>query len=277
MKLRLTRKYVDRPIKRRLNNTFIKTGVEHLAIEVNKAKSLHSVAENHSFLSPKVLEYSEEDGSITYGFMDGLRSIREAYLEFMTNKNPLDSVLELLAECGTVLADLHTHLRLENTVDWSPPHLFTSAYSAFTGDLLKDTLDSVPWSVAHCDYGFSNIHYLTNSKGDKTLVVLDASYNGFVTNRSNLNAPIYVDLGNLLACVEGLVPVKNYFRMHWSRLGTVRDAIVIGYQDRSGYEIDRTVLGGMVYATAKCYLRSVYKRPFSDCALRILFSGLKSG
>ena len=259
----------------RQEDAFIKSGIRNLDIEIEKSKSLHSASKTGSFLAPNVIAHDSNTNTITFEYFEQLRSIRSVYLNYMKSKHPNDEDFDLLVKIGVVLAEIHEELNIKNSIKWVPSKLFRRAFKNKTGLDIDQELMSVPWSTAHCDFGFSNIRFIETPIGTKDLVIIDPSVNGFVTTNTNLHAPVYVDLANLLSCICGLVPIRNYRSMYWGRVPNLISSIISSYNERSSHSINEPVLNGMVFATAKCYFNSKYRFPFSSLALWLLFTRLK--
>lgn len=275
MSSRLVKKAKTKSKLETIGNTLVKHDMHNLDIELEKSRSLFDASKIYSFLAPKVLSSNRTNQSISFEFIKELSSIRNSYLNYMCTRSPNEEDLNVLAKTGTVLAEIHEGLRIKNPVEWKPGLLFKKAFEKKSHTEFLSAIDSMPWSIAHCDYGFSNIHFSRNSVGEKELVILDPSANGFVTTNTNLRAPIYVDLANLISCIRGLVPIRFYKSIYWNRVAHVERIIVDKYSMRSGHQINQKYMDGMVYATAKSYFWHTYRFPFSYFALRLLFTPLK--
>ncbi|MAI66855.1 MAG: hypothetical protein CMJ26_03135 [Phycisphaerae bacterium] len=276
MVFQFVKKKTSRPRNETKDGVFVKYGVCNLKNEVEKSNSLHEISTTtRLFSAPKIICFNEQEQSITFEYFRNLRSIREVYLNYMTSKNPDISDLALLSKTGAALAKIHEGLTLNVCVDWNPCPLFERVFRKKTNISIEDAMPSMDWSIAHCDYGFSNIHTALSSSGNRDLVIIDPSPNVFVTKQANLRAPVLLDLSNLVSCICGMVPLSNYKSMHWSRVLTVKQHIVKSYVDACRNYIDPVLLDGMVYATAKCYFNSAYKKPFSTMAYWLLFTPLK--
>jgi hypothetical protein len=108
------------------------------------------------------------------------------------------------------------------------------------------------------------------------IAVIDPSANGYVTFSSDLLAPVYIDLANFAACIEGLVPPENYPRIKWRRLPHVREAFVRAYEREANIVLDRDLIMRLAYATAHCYFQREYGRGLrTKLALNLLFNRYK--
>jgi len=269
----LLKKEIHRPDRGVIDGVFIKRGLDNFDNEVIKSKKLHEISLLSSkFVAPKVLSFCQADRSISFEYIKNLNSVRIAYLNYMRSESPSRDDLGLIVMTGTILAEIHDGLTLKNSINWVPSSLFCRAFRKRSGLSFADVINDMPWAVAHCDYGFSNILFVEGECQSKELVVIDPSMNGFVTKETNLRAPIYIDLANLISCIYGLVPTSNYRFMHWRRLNNLVNSIVAAYTDRSGHPINMRLLDGMVYATAKSYFKSKYRFPISSVALWALFT-----
>ncbi|HIN84612.1 MAG TPA: hypothetical protein EYM90_06910, partial [Phycisphaerales bacterium] len=210
MALHLVKKKTCRPTKTIDNDFFVKHGISDFDVEVEKSKSLFAASVVGSFCAPKVLQFNSKDQSISFEYFEGIQSIRNVYLNYVSAAQPSDDDFQFLVKTGTVLAEIHELMHMHNPIDWIPSTLFKKSFKKKTGQDIEKLLDTMPWSIAHCDFGFSNIHYFQTKNHERELLIIDPSVNDFVTTETNLHAPIYVDLANLIACFSGLVPFRNY-------------------------------------------------------------------
>ena len=275
MAIHLFTRKSGRPRKAIDDGVFVKQGMPNLEVEVEKSNSLFKASLVGSFRAPSVLQHNTAEQSISLEYLHGIQSIRSVYLNYMCAARPSDEDFQFLVRTGTVLAELHETLLLQESVDWAPSELFKRAFRKQTHRDLEVIIDSMPWSIAHCDYGFSNIHFTQEAGGDRELVIIDPSSNGFVTTETNLRAPVYVDLANLISCISGLVPIRNYRLIHWGRLDFLIQSIIRAYSRRSNLEINTDLLDGMVFATARCYFFTAYRFPASIFGSWLLFTPLK--
>jgi hypothetical protein len=271
----LVKKKTRRPPTKKCGDFFVKHGIENLEKEVEKYNALYEVSlKTDLFKSPEIISFNKPKKSITFEYIDNLTSIREIYLRYMTSDKQEKCDLQLLSKTGAALAKIHLGLSLETSIDWISCPSFDRFFLKKTKLSFNDAMKSVPMSIAHCDYGFSNIHTTITDSGGGDLIIFDPSPNEFISKSTNLRAPILLDLSNLISCVYGLVPFRNYRHMHWSRMPIITNSIVQSYEDVYGTKIDATLLSGMVYATARCYLNSAYRQPFSRIAAWLLFTSL---
>lgn len=255
-------------------DSFIKCGVQQPLLESEKSAALYRVALASGFLAAEVLGHDSRAGTVTFKVIPGLRSIRTIYLSYMTDRYPRPPMLDVIRDAGRSLAQIHAGLTLRSTASWKPSPCFAAAFSSVHGQPAEASLDAGPQAVLHGDYGFSNVNVVDQPAG-MTIAVIDASANGFVTLRSDLRGPVYIDVGNFVSCIEGLVPLRHYPRMHWGRLPIVREAFLSGYES-AGTRIDRRLLASTVYATAACYIQRKFgSGRLAAAALRVLFNARK--
>ncbi len=137
-------------------------------------------------------------------------------------------------------------------------------------------VNELPCAYLHCDYGFSNINYIKEENEHLQLVVLDSSPNNFATFKTGATGPVYLDIGNMISCIEGLVPVLNYPSMKWELLPEIRGYFLDGYVAHSKADISIDWVNRFTYATAKCYLTRKYPGTIRQkLALRLLFNNYK--
>lgn len=254
---------------------FTKFDVIAPELEFEKARALWELGTQIGFRVPEVLRFDCEARSVTWAYIPGLESLRVPYIEHMTAGVPRTECLDLIGRAGSVLAQIHRGLHLRQVVDWAASPDFEAAFVATAGAPSATLLGAVPWAVAHCDFGFSNVNYARGMEDDR-LIVLDATANGHLTFASNLRAPIYIDVANFVVCLEGLVPPWVQLRMRWARLPEVREAFLEGYESSSGIRLNRELLVYTAYAAACCYVRWRYRSSLvASAALIALFNRFK--
>jgi hypothetical protein len=253
---------------------FRKGGLEAPEIEFHKSQQLSKVARAFDFVAAAPVSFDAQAGQVSFKFIEGLEPIRNTYISHLSLSKPGTKGLESMYQAGRVLASIHRNLELESAVDWVPTAAFATAYKRRVGDSLEKDLVDMPLAIAHCDYGFSNV-CLVRESGKRRIAIIDASGNDFVTFNSNLRAPIYVDIANFIACIEGLVPLRHYLTAHWSRLEDLRSAFLSGYA-LLGWNVNRRMLDGMVYATASAYFQKRFGYGLTKpVALLLLFNRWK--
>lgn len=257
------------------NGEFVKCGLLRPDIEFEKGRALHALSKRSGFRAPEALREEPESGCVVYRFIPGLVSIRESYLGYMTARRPSEKLLGHLHAAGVVLARIHSGLDLSSTIDWEPSDTFASAFHRLSGRTCERMLANTRWVVAHGDYGFSNVCVFREGAQEE-IAVVDPAANGFVTFASNVRAPIYIDIANFSACLEGLVPLHRMVAIRWNRLHRVRDEFIRGYEETAAYRVDRRLLSHVAYATALCYLKHKHRNALVQrLALNTLYNRIK--
>ena len=252
---------------------FTKLGFADVEQEFLKATALWDLGCRAGFVAPKAKRFDREQSSITYEFLPHLVSIRHPYLDFMTARREPAAVLQMLERTGATLARIHAGITLAQSTRWQPSADFTAAFASVSGNAGAQWMQRVPWSMAHCDFGFSNVRTV-GPQG--CIVIIDPSANGYVTFSSALYAPIYIDIANFVTCIEGLVRPRNFVSMRWERLPQVREAFLAGYERESGTSLERELVAQLSYATAYCYFKRKYSSALlARLAVRVLFNRFK--
>lgn len=254
---------------------FVKGGLENLPCEVEKAQRIFDIASEYGFVAPRVVGSSLATSTIHLERIHGLRSYRDLYLAYMSKSQSSTQALEITEKVGIALAQIHRDLVLSNFSEWEPPERFLSLATHRWGHELIDALRVAPQAYLHGDFGFSNV-CLVGEASETRIVVIDPSANGFMTTRSDISGPVYIDLANFLSCLEGLVPLRCQLRLRWRRLNDLKRAFIESYKSESGLSLDMRVLERMTYLTAATYLRYRFRVPIlSRIALFLLFNPLK--
>ena len=227
-------------------------------LEYEKAMALWAISKNYNFNFPKPLKLDEQKNAIEYEFIQTECSVRSFYLQFMKSAEKDEGVIKIFEECGRILGIIHKELTLSEKHIWHPPINYLEAMDKMKSKNLCEIIEEVPCAFLHCDYGFENIEYIGNERY-WSLALFDASPNYFATFQANTFGPVYIDLGNFLSALEGLVPIKNYLNMKWERIDDLRNAFLEGYQHSSGIVYNKEIANIFSYATASSYLARKYK------------------
>lgn len=231
----------------------IKSGYADHQTEVEKAQALQRISSRNAFLAPRVLGSSKANASISFEYLPDLESIRTRYIDACRGAIPVAPVESLFVLAGASLARIHAELRLAKVVEWHPSRGFESnlrVEGCFGGLILPEIASP---AVLHGDYGFANV-FVTGSH-EPRLVILDPSPNGFTTFLPNESGPRGIDIANMLACIQGLVPLRVYAFLNWSTAARLAEAFLRGYEDGAGCHLPRKPLYAIARATARTYLQ----------------------
>ncbi|MFN0179402.1 MAG: hypothetical protein ACKVZ0_11430 [Gemmatimonadales bacterium] len=153
---------------------------------------------------------------------------------------------------GEALAILHRELSPGSAVQWDPPPPFAREARRQLGPMWQSRLAAGPQAALHCDYGFGNVHLAAEAM--PRIVLLDPSPNYYLTFDPLTVGSVYLDIGTLLGCLWGLVPIRSYLRLDRSRLGPLEQAFVAGYEGVAGWRLDRALIDGVTSAVVATYL-----------------------
>lgn len=245
-------------------------------LEFRKAKLLCDIGRKHNFRYPGPIRCDEDSGQIVFERIEGGASIRDDYIKFMTapavEAKDFGSVFQY---AGRLLAIIHRELVLENKCEWKPSQVFVeAAHKAGCSDF-GALIETIPHACLHGDYGMENIERI-GSGGAVQLVVFDASPNYFTTFHTNTFGPVYVDIGNFLSALHGLISLKYYPLFKWKRVADLERIFLEGYSQASGIDCSLKVARIFSYASASSYLRMKYRKTYlHDLAMWLLFNRLK--
>ena len=252
-------------------NTVVKYFARDLESEYEKADAIYKIGQLKGFDVPKPMKVCKDDNCIIFSRIYNSKSIRIMYLDYVKRRVSQEKKFEEFFEAGRVLAYMHHHLDLSSRSCWQPGKLFIAAFREL-GKNLNVEVGGEPEVYLHGDYGFSNVDIHLDTK---KLVIFDPSANGFVTRRANEFGTIYVDIGNFLACLEGLVPLRQQVSINWQLVPLIKEAFLKGYEQEAEYDINRELASSFAYATAKCYFSYKYVFPISRLAMNILYNSWK--
>ena len=224
---------------------FHKQYSEDVDLEFEKASALYELSGREGFSAPRPLRVDQETNTIVYAALTDLQSIRDVYLDYVCGAVDDQAAINTFFESGRVLAAIHRELQLSNARRWESPERFSS--SGETGD----RFEMLPMAFLHGDYGFANVFV---GESDTDLIVLDASPNYFVTFSTNCYGPVYLDIGNMLSCMDGLVPWAKHLKMQLARVRTLESAFVSGYESDNELLLDKSLLTQFTEATSLTYL-----------------------
>ena len=261
-------KYEDKTVKKSFE-----TDVE---LEFRKAKLLCDIGRKYNFHYPKPIRCDENSGQIVFERIKESVSIRDDYIKFMTVPDAEAEAFGAVFEyAGRVLGVIHRELSLADKHEWKPSQKFVAAaHKAGCADF--DALAGmVPHAYLHGDYGLENIERI-GSRDRLQLAVFDASPNYFVTFHANAFGPVYVDIGNFLSALYGLISLKYYPFFKWKRVADLERIFLDGYSHTSGINCSLKVARIFSYASASSYLQMKYQQAYlHDLAMWLLFNRLK--
>ena len=253
----------------RIGDVIVKSGYTDVAVELEKAEALRRLAERQSFVVPRVIDASLEHGVIRFEYLPGLQSIRELYLAACRSRLRAAVAEEAFREAGRALACIHAELKLDGTATWqAPAALIEALRREGESTQLLSACGTEPVTL-HGDYGFANV--FVTGDDSRRIVVLDPSANGFTTFASNERGPRFVDLGNMVSCLQGLVPVRHYPSMDWSRAASLVESFLTGYESGARLRVPRAEICSMGRATASVYLEYRCRSKIERALARRLF------
>jgi hypothetical protein len=210
-----------------------------------KYAELHSVSAISNFTSPRVIEVGET--FIAMERLDGLSPLSRHYLDAKSASGLNQATTDLFYQIGRILADLHRALPPHQSHPWVPPPSFELDLAKVLGRPVD--LSTIPHAPLHADYSFANLFVQRSDL--RRIVVLDPCANFGSTFYDRTVGPIYLDIGKMLACLEGQVKPVNQLALptRQMRVG-LQDAFLQGYEHTASFRLDRTLAHAFAYATA---------------------------
>jgi len=257
------------------DDTVTKIYERDVEVEYEKSNMLWNISKNNGFEFPRPIEINVENNSIKFDKVVNGKSIRTEYLAYMIDATPSPRIVRLFFSVGEILGSIHRDLSMKKFVEWKPTAVFKSGAERAGISDFDDRYDRLPKAMLHGDYGLENIE-LIDSKGRFAIAVFDASPNFFSTFRADEYGPIYVDIGNFVAVLEGMVPPKFFWRMKWSRRKTLIQSFVDGYEASSGTPCDQKMVDVFSRASANAYFTRKFGNGLKQkIAFWVLFNPLK--
>ena len=247
----------------------------NVAVEYEKANRIWQIGNDSGFVASRPIGHDVDAKVIDYEFIDNMISLRDPYLGFVTGRNESLPTIEMFQRAGECLADIHRRLSLESKSDWIPSDVFLTAMKRCGGGSLLSQATDMPCAYLHGDFGFSNVSYIPDQAGFK-IAIIDSSSDNYSTFESDTYAPIYLDLGHMAACIDGLVPIQHHPFIDWDRSAKLKESFVCAYEERSGVTVDRQWLAYFSYSCVVAKFHKQHRIPaLRKFAAWIVYNGLK--
>ena len=257
------------------NGEFIKCFLDQFDESIAKYESLYTVASRNNFTAPKLLGTDRNKKKARFEYINGLTSIREAYIEFMVAPEVYEEKLDLFRTVGAVLGAIHGEMKLEAQDSWSPPTYVETITRRWLGEKNYLKLYDTAHAFIHGDYGFSNVNTIDSSALTR-IAIIDPCPNYYFTYRANLYTSVYIDLATFFSCLDGRVPIRYYRCFQWDRLNLVKQAFIHGYENSTGYKINQCLLVQLTCAITESYFIRKYGSGFrSFIAIRLIHNSRK--
>lgn len=210
----------------------------------NKYSAVHLIAEQRGFVAPRVLDVCEDH--IVLERIHDILPIRDFYV----GSDPVALGLAV-RRSGEVLGHLHGDLPKEGATSWTPPPQFSGSLRLYAGRDLD--LDLLPRAVLHGDYSFANIFVVANDP--ERIAVIDPCANFGSTFSDWTWGPTVLDVGKMIACLEGQVPAKYHLRKPSPKdILILQRSFVEAYRS-TGVELDMEAAYCFAYATVVAQFR----------------------
>ena len=253
-----------------------KSYVADVELEFAKSEALWQISRKFNFLYPRPLRLNAGASEIEFARVAESKSIRSDYIAYMTGRvDHQPDVRPVFEQAGRVLGIIHRELRLPDKRDWMPSETFSAAALNAGCANLGGLIETLPHAFLHCDYGPENVER-TVEKDEPKLAVFDASPNYFATFHANSYGPVYVDIGNFLSVLCGLVSLKYYPFFKWRRVADLRNSFLHGYAQTSGIRCEPQAVTIFSRASASSYLHKKFQKTYlHDAAMWLLFNRYK--
>ncbi len=246
----------------------VKTFPYPIDVEIHKSKAMHGLSKKAGFVFPKILSYDLENKEITYQYIEDLHSIRTLYLSFLKNQVTPFNAITAFEKSGEMLGKIHKNLKLNQKSSWQPPASVDKIFrKEFKGDY-KEILQNTPQAFLHTDFGFSNLFFTST----EDLVLLDPSPNSYITFKADTFGSIYLDLGLILMCMDGLVPIAEILNIRRNRAKILSQALIKGYTRQNPIKIDYELLKKIKHAIARSYLKKRYPPGIAQLAFYYMYN-----
>ena len=209
-----------------------------------KYSAIYEIGVECGFISPRVISTGVD--RVVLERIKNIISLRELYIA--NKQNILENIVY---KTGEILASLHTRLSSTEAVRWTPP-------TGFMRDVCRYSTQEIdyaqlPHSTLHGDYSFANVFVLANSVD--TIVIIDPCPNFASTFEYWSLAPVYVDVGKMLACLEGQIPARYQHRRPAApRVNELQGCFISGYE-QVGNKLNTMVAHSFAFAVVSAQFR----------------------
>lgn len=222
-----------------------------LEIEFEKALGVWRLFEDDArILCPRPVELDAERRVIRYTNLPSDETLTRTYTRFLQDRIAARPFLDLLHDAATAIARIHRDLRLSTRTEWQCPETFLAAARRVGFEFPLERLRETPHAFLHADCGFGNLQSIARSDGSLRLAVYDPSPNGHSTFAPDQFASIYLDLGSVLAALNGRVPLAQYPTIQWERMSIAKERFLESYERAMALRVDRDLAELCGFATA---------------------------
>jgi hypothetical protein len=209
-----------------------------------KYSEVYRIGVENGFVAPRVLDFCEDH--VVLERIHDIRPIRDFYV----GRDPV-ALGQAVRRSGEVLGHLHVNLPGEGAARWSCPPEFDHSLRLYAGHKLD--VNQLPHAVLHGDYSFANIFAVAN---DPTrIAVIDPCANFGSTFFDWTWGPTVLDVGKMLACLEGQVPARFHLRKPSPKqINALQRSFVEAYRG-AGVELDMEAAYAFAYATVVAQFR----------------------
>ena len=215
-------------------------------LEYQKAERVWRLFEqDERITAPKPIEITPTESAIRYKYLGEDEGLRESYTRFLKRRKTDTELLELLKQAAHALAKLHGELELPTRSEWHVPKAFHEASHLLGVEFPLGPILDAPHAFLHCDFSFSNLRHAGGE-----LRLYDPSANMHTTFETNQHGSIYVDLGTIMASLNGRVLLRHHALIRWSRIRSAKELFLSEYEQASGSTIDAALAEMMGFVIA---------------------------
>ncbi|RYH00250.1 MAG: hypothetical protein EON58_00805 [Alphaproteobacteria bacterium] len=216
--------------------------VENVDAVAEKYAAFYRLGQRFSFHAPSVLSVDRAAGALHLERIFYAASLRDLYSDAIY-RSEYREMEGLLFTVGRALANIHLNLTQEAAVDWVAPTTLKNRLSEYGYNI--DHSPPVRRAILHGDFGYSNLFLRT----DGQLVILDPCPDGIVTHGCWERAPVYVDIGRMLSCLEGAaLPLRAIVRLNTATICRMQRTFLDGYRDVANFPVEDTAAFAFGYA-----------------------------
>lgn len=208
-----------------------------------KYRAIHRLSMDGGFEAPRVLEVQNDRVRL-----ERIRSITSISKVYLGDKRYGDAE-PIMFDVGRILGLIHDGLasQVQRTAAWSPPTGFDRSLQRYAGRPIQ--WKRQPHAVLHCDYSFANV-FVRHGNPSK-IVILDPCANNGSTFSDWTFGPVALDLGKMLACLEGQVPLRRFLSLpSRARISVLQEQFLNGYRSVRSGDWESAEVRAFAYAAA---------------------------
>jgi hypothetical protein len=221
---------------------FVKVFARGAAVEYERSRVLFETSKrSQQFRAPEPLKLVEPEGVIIFEYIHGLVGCREYLVRSIrSHLGTFKQRLGLLRRIGRSLASIHDGFATANGSGECVEFEIVANVSSNLRNRILEVLSNSPKRPMHGDFSGGNIFTLTTD-GEPSVVVLDPTAHPYLstTRQEESFGSIYLDAAQFvfsISCHPRFYPPLS------REVDQYAEEFSIGYQEESGYNLDRATL-----------------------------------